>query len=106
MFELFLVLSDSKEMGASLHLFQICKFWSCQCLMSNLDFSQINCNTSRCFLRPEELDETRTRSSAYINMFTIVLPSLDPATFLISYFSRSLINRLNNKGLNVEVTII
>ena len=69
---------------------------------SNLDFSQNNCSTSRCFLRPEELDETRTRSSAYINRFTIVLPSLDPAAFLISSFSRSLINRLNSKGLKLQ----
>ena len=71
-------------------------------LISNLDFSQNNCSTSRCFLRPEELDETRTRSSAYINRFTIVLPSLDPAAFLISSFSRSLINRLNSKGLKLQ----
>ena len=47
-------------------------------------------------------DETRTRSSAYVDMFTIVLPSLDPAAFLISYFSRSLINILNSKGLRLQ----
>ena len=71
-------------------------------LISNLDFSQNNCNTFRCFLRPEELDETRTRSSAYIKKFTIVLPSFDPAAFLRSSFSRSIINRLNSKGLKLQ----
>ena len=51
-------------------------------LISNLDFSQNNFNTSKCFLKPEEFKETITRSFAYISKFTVVLPSLDPAAFL------------------------
>ena len=44
-------------------------------------------STSRCFLRLEELDETRTRSFAYISKFTVVLPSVNSAAFLIRAFS-------------------